>query len=213
MRTRKDTLTVSFHTFLPSETFGLAGFLAVWLAAFPELWYNHLEIFVVRSMKHHAGNHPNRRRGPQAHLLRQSGCRSCYVLYRKAELPRETALAALHFTVPRMVGATDYAASQLGLWQEERRGASHAGAARQYTEEDLTREQQAGDERGDFRNLDRRGAAPSRPHALHRGAEDPALAHRIIFACRRRSSGCAALSYCLERSRRRGFARAVHARH
>ena len=26
-------------------------------------------------------------------------------LYRKAELPRETALAALHFTVPRMVGA------------------------------------------------------------------------------------------------------------
>ena len=28
-------------------------------------------------------------------------------LYRKAELPRETALAALHFTVPRMVGATD----------------------------------------------------------------------------------------------------------
>ena len=42
------------------------------LAAFPELWYNHLEIFVVRSMKHHAGNHPNRRRGPQAHLLRQS---------------------------------------------------------------------------------------------------------------------------------------------
>ena len=27
-------------------------------------------------------------------------------LYRKAELPRETALAALHFTVPRMVGAS-----------------------------------------------------------------------------------------------------------
>ena len=40
-------------------------------------------------------------------------------LYRKAELPRETALAALHFTVPRMVGATD-TLRQLGLWQEER---------------------------------------------------------------------------------------------
>lgn len=48
-------------------------------------------------------------------------------LYRKAELPRETALAALHFTVPRMVGATD-TLRQLGLWQEERPGASHAGA-------------------------------------------------------------------------------------
>ncbi|WP_418469029.1 hypothetical protein, partial [Faecousia sp.] len=28
--TRKDTLTVSFHTILPSETFGLAVFLTVW---------------------------------------------------------------------------------------------------------------------------------------------------------------------------------------
>ena len=27
--TRKDTLTVSFHTFLPSETFGWAGFSTV----------------------------------------------------------------------------------------------------------------------------------------------------------------------------------------
>ena len=41
-------------------------------------------------------------------------------LYRKAELPRETALAALHFTVPRMVGATD-TLRQLGLWQRSAR--------------------------------------------------------------------------------------------
>ena len=70
-------------------------------------------------------------------------------LYRKAELPRETALAALHFTVPRMVGATD-TLRQLGLWQEER--PVHPTPERpQYTEEDLKREQQAGD--GRFRNL------------------------------------------------------------
>lgn len=62
-------------------------------------------------------------------------------LYRKAELPRETALAALHFTVPRMVGATD-TLRQLGLWQEER--PVHPTPERpQYTEEDLKREQQA----------------------------------------------------------------------
>ena len=61
-------------------------------------------------------------------------------LYRKAELPRETALAALHFTVPRMVGATD-TLRQLGLWQEER--PVHPTPERpQYTEEDLKREQQ-----------------------------------------------------------------------
>ena len=37
-------------------------------------------------------------------------------LYRKAELPLETALDALHFTVPQMVGATD-CLRQLGLWE------------------------------------------------------------------------------------------------
>ena len=70
-------------------------------------------------------------------------------LYRKAELPRETALAALHFTVPRMVGATD-TLRQLGLWQEER-PVHPTPEHPQYTEEDLKREQQAGD--GRFRNL------------------------------------------------------------
>lgn len=48
-----------------------------------------------------------------------------------------------------MVGATD-TLRQLGLWQEER--PVHPTPERpQYTEEDLTREQQAGD--GRFRNL------------------------------------------------------------
>lgn len=37
-------------------------------------------------------------------------------LYRKAELPLETALDALHYTVPQMVGATD-CLRQLGLWE------------------------------------------------------------------------------------------------
>ena len=36
-------------------------------------------------------------------------------LYRKAGEPLETALDALHFTVPQMVGATD-CLRQLGLW-------------------------------------------------------------------------------------------------
>lgn len=48
-------------------------------------------------------------------------------LYRKAELPRETALAALHFTVPRMVGRDGHAAP---AWPVAggTPGASHAGA-------------------------------------------------------------------------------------
>lgn len=37
-------------------------------------------------------------------------------LYRKAEQPLETALDALHFSVPQMVGATD-CLRQLGLWE------------------------------------------------------------------------------------------------
>ena len=37
-------------------------------------------------------------------------------LYRKADQPLETALDALHFTVPQMVGATD-CLRQLGLWE------------------------------------------------------------------------------------------------
>lgn len=37
-------------------------------------------------------------------------------LYRKAELPLETALDSLHFTVPQMVAATD-CLRQLGLWE------------------------------------------------------------------------------------------------
>lgn len=37
-------------------------------------------------------------------------------LYRKAEQPLETALDALHFTVPQMVGATE-CLKQLGLWE------------------------------------------------------------------------------------------------
>ena len=37
-------------------------------------------------------------------------------LYRKAGLPLETALNALHFTVPQMVSATE-SLRQLGLWE------------------------------------------------------------------------------------------------
>ena len=37
-------------------------------------------------------------------------------LYRKAGLPLETALDALHFTVPQMVSATE-SLRQLGLWE------------------------------------------------------------------------------------------------
>ena len=51
--------------------------------------------------------------------LLSCGCSDAVVLYlyRKSAAPLETALDALHFTVPRMVAATD-CLRQLGLWEE-----------------------------------------------------------------------------------------------
>ena len=128
-------------------------------------------------------------------------------LYRKAELPRETALAALHFTVPRMVGATD-TLRQLGLWQEER--PVHPTPERpQYTEEDLKREQQAGD--GRFRNLV--GEAQRRLGRTLSTEElkNPALAHRLSPPADGGRGRAALLLSGAQPPPR--FARAVHARH
>lgn len=68
-----------------------------------------------------------------------SGCSDAALLYlyRKAGLPRETALDALHFTVPRMVAATE-CLKQLGLWQEAQQRAV-APAPPAYTEDDVRR--------------------------------------------------------------------------
>ena len=118
-------------------------------------------------------------------------------LYRKAELPRETALAALHFTVPRMVGATD-TLRQLGLWQEER--PVHPTPERpQYTEEDLKREQQAGD--GRFRNLV--GEAQRRLGRTLSTEELKILLSFIDYLRLPTEVVGVLLYYCLERSRRR----------
>lgn len=77
--------------------------------------------------------------------LLSCGCPDAVVLflYRRAEQPRETALDALHFTVPRMVAATE-CLQQLGLWREEtpaRTEPEHPV----YTEEDISRELQVRD--------------------------------------------------------------------
>lgn len=56
-------------------------------------------------------------------------------LYRKAENPLETALDALHFTVPQMVGATD-CLRQLGLWDTQTRTAPQPERPT-YTDDDL----------------------------------------------------------------------------
>ena len=69
--------------------------------------------------------------------LLSCGCPDAALLYLycKAELPRETALDALHFTVPRMVAATD-CLKQLGLWQEQAPRHVQPETPR-YTEEEL----------------------------------------------------------------------------
>mgnify|MGYP000019429842 CR=1 FL=1 len=118
-------------------------------------------------------------------------------LYRKAELPRETALAALHFTVPRMVGATD-TLRQLGLWQEER-PVHPTPEHPQYTEEDLKREQQAGD--GRFRNLV--GEAQRRLGRTLSTEELKILLSLIDYLRLPTEVVGVLLYYCLERSRRR----------
>ena len=83
--------------------------------------------------------------------LLSCGCPDAVLLclYCKAGLPRETALDALHFTVPRMVAATD-CLKQLGLWQEaaQRHVAPEPPV---YTEEDVRRRTR--DERGEFAKL------------------------------------------------------------
>ena len=122
-------------------------------------------------------------------------------LYRKAELPRETALAALHFTVPRMVGATD-TLRQLGLWQEER--PVHPTPERpQYTEEDLTREQQAGD--GRFRNLV--GEAQRRLGRTLSTEELKILLSIYRYLGLPGEVISILVNYCIQRQRSRGIAR------
>ena len=83
--------------------------------------------------------------------LLSCGCPDAVVLYlyRRAGLPRETALDALHFTVPRMTVATD-CLRQLGLWDEpvQRHIAPEPPV---YTEEDVRRHLR--DERGEFAKL------------------------------------------------------------
>ena len=85
----------------------------------------------------------------RSHLLRQSGCRSFIFIPQGRTAARNGAGRPAPSPSSRMVGATD-TLRQLGLWQEER--PVHPTPERpQYTEEDLKREQQAGD--GRFRNL------------------------------------------------------------
>ena len=119
-------------------------------------------------------------------------------LYCKAGLPRETALDALHFTVPRMVAATD-CLKQLGLWQEaaQRHVAPEPPV---YTEEDVRRRTR--DERGEFAKLI--GEAQRRLGRTLSTEELKTLLSLTDYLRLPTEVVGILLSYCIERSRRRG---------
>lgn len=117
-------------------------------------------------------------------------------LYRKSAQPLETALDALHFTVPRMVAATD-CLRQLGLWESAER-ASLEPERPTYTEEDVRRAMK--DER--FPKLV--GEAQRR---LGRTLSTEELKTLLSFTDYLRLPTEVVgllLHYCVERSRRRG---------
>lgn len=130
--------------------------------------------------------------------LLSCGCPDAVVLYlyRKSAQPLETALDALHFTVPRMVGATD-CLRQLGLWESAERPALEPERPT-YSEEDVRRAMK--DER--FPKLV--GEAQRR---LGRTLSTEELKTLLSFTDYLRLPTEVVgllLHYCVERSRRRG---------
>lgn len=132
--------------------------------------------------------------------LLSCGCPDAVVLYlyRRAGLPRETALDALHFTVPRMTVATD-CLRQLGLWDEpvQRHIAPEPPV---YTEEDVRRHLR--DERGEFAKLI--GEAQRRLGRTLSTEELKILLSLTDYLRLPVEVVGLLLSYCIERNRRRG---------
>lgn len=117
-------------------------------------------------------------------------------LYRKAELPLETALDALHFTVPQMVGATD-CLRQLGLWESAVRQTPEPERP-VYTDADLSRAMR----RASFKKL-----VGEAQRMLGRTVSTEELKTLLGFSEYLRLPADVIgllLSYCVERSRRRG---------
>lgn len=119
-------------------------------------------------------------------------------LYRKAEEPLETALDSLHFTVPRMVGATD-CLRQLGLWESAQRPQLQPERPT-YTEDDVRRA--VVESKGEFSKIV--GEAQRR---LGRTLSTEELKTLLSFTDYLRLPTDVVgllLSYCIERCRRRG---------
>ena len=117
-------------------------------------------------------------------------------LYRKAELPLETALDALHFTVPQMVGATD-CLRQLGLWEPAEKPTPQPERP-VYTDADLNRALRS----AKFKNL-----VGEAQRMLGRTVSTEELKTLLGFSEYLRLPTDVIgllLSYCVERSRRRG---------
>lgn len=132
--------------------------------------------------------------------LLSCGCPDAAVLYlyRKAELPLETALDSLHFSVPQMVTATD-CLRQLGLWESGRQPALQPERP-SYTEQDVQRAMK--EPYGDFQKLV--GEAQRR---LGRTLSTEELKTLLSFTDYLRLPVEVVgllLSYCMERARRRG---------
>lgn len=121
-------------------------------------------------------------------------------LYRKAGGDRETALDALHFTVPQMVGAAD-CLRQLGLEDAPARAVAPLPERPVYTQEDVRRAMQGGD--GMFPKLV--GEAQRR---LGRTLSTEELKTLLSFTdyLRLPTEVVGILfHYCIERSRRKGM--------
>lgn len=117
-------------------------------------------------------------------------------LYRKAGQPLETALDSLHFTVPQMVGATD-CLRQLGLWET---GVKQTPQPERpvYTDADLNRAlRSAGFKKlvGEAQRMLGRTVSTEELKTLLGFSEYLRLPADVIGLL---------LSYCVERSRRRG---------
>lgn len=117
-------------------------------------------------------------------------------LYRKAGLPLETALDALHFTVPQMVGATD-CLKQLALWESAERQTPQPERP-VYTDDDLRRAMRG----AEFKKL-----VGEAQRMLGRTVSTEELKTLLGFADYLRFPPDVIgvlLSYCVERNRRRG---------
>lgn len=117
-------------------------------------------------------------------------------LYRKAEMPLETALDALHFTVPQMVGATD-CLKQLGLWETAVKQTPQPERP-VYTDADLNRALRGAAFKklvGEAQRMLGRTVSTEELKTLLGFSDHLRLPSDVIGLL---------LSYCVERSRRRG---------